>query len=346
VSEQQAEETHGEFGSLGTGSILPPSADTPSEQAADLAVSVLASPAIAPDHEALPKADVPNAAKSEAPRAIGKLMIMAPSDRAWHYMHSSNAEVKSETRTAAAPSAPPPQSAPPKGNFGTMAAMLALAVIAGAIGGALATTGLTHVADAGATTVPATAPVTSALEASIARIDADIVALKSGLEHTTKQGATQFNKTSDRLDKIEKAQAEPAAKLAKLTDAVEKLRTAPPAAPVAAVAAAPAAAAPAASKDITGSVTPPQTVAAATPAAPAASPTPATPGKPEMGRLPTVEGWSLADVGYGAALIRGQRGTFEVYAGDYIPGLGRIDAIRKQDGQWVVVTSKGLVVRR
>jgi hypothetical protein len=27
-----------------------------------------------------------------------------------------------------------------------------------------------------------------------------------------------------------------------------------------------------------------------------------------------------------------------------VPGLGRVDAIRKQDGRWVVVTSRGLVV--
>ena len=26
------------------------------------------------------------------------------------------------------------------------------------------------------------------------------------------------------------------------------------------------------------------------------------------------------------------------------PGLGRVDAIRSQDGRWVVVTSKGLIV--
>ena len=52
----------------------------------------------------------------------------------------------------------------------------------------------------------------------MARIDADIVALKASLEHTAKTGATQFNKTSDRLDKVEKAQAEPAAKLAKLSE--------------------------------------------------------------------------------------------------------------------------------
>ena len=63
----------------------------------------------------------------------------------------------------------------------------------------------------------------------VARIDADIVALKASVEHTSKMGMSQFNKTSDRLDKVEKAQAEPAAKLAKLSEAVDKLRAAPPA---------------------------------------------------------------------------------------------------------------------
>ena len=35
--------------------------------------------------------------------------------------------------------------------------------------------------------------------------------------------------------------------------------------------------------------------------------------------------------------------------GDALPdlaGVGRVDAIRKQDGRWVVVTSKGLIVSR
>ena len=37
-------------------------------------------------------------------------------------------------------------------------------------------------------------------------------------------------------------------------------------------------------------------------------------------------------------------GIIEVDQGDMVPGLGRVDAIRKQDGRWVVVTSKGLIV--
>ena len=75
-----------------------------------------------------------------------------------------------------------------------------------------------------------------ALEASVARLDADIQALKAGAEHASKLGMAQFNKTSERLDKVEKAQLEPAAKLAKLSEAVEKLHAAPPAASAAAAA--------------------------------------------------------------------------------------------------------------
>ena len=342
MSEQQAEATQGsaqestpESGSVGAGSTVSHSAATPGEAAAAVAVSVLESPAIAPDHEAPPKADrvkadpvKVEAAKNEAPRSSGKMLIMAPGDRTWH--DPTAAEVKSETRASA------PQAAP-KRNLLATAAMLAAAVVAGAIGGALATTSLTHVAD-----TVATPQANNALEASIARIDADIVALKAGLDHTTKAGTSQFSKTSDRLDRIERAQAEPAAKLAKLTEAVDKLRSAAPASPAVA-AGVPAIAPPGAARDVTGSVTP-QAVAAATPA-PVGSHTPEAPPRPEVGRMPTVEGWSLREVGYGGALIQNRRGTFEVYAGDYIPGVGRIDAIRKQDGQWVVVTSKGLIVR-
>jgi hypothetical protein len=347
VSEQQAEQIHGDPGSISAGSTVPHSSETSGEAsaAAALALSVLESPAIAPDHEApksdLTKVDAPEVelAKTGAARGQARVLIMSPGDRAWHD-HSAEVRVESapkvenETRADAALKSEPK----PKRSFMATAAMLVVATVAGAIGGALATTSLTHVAD-----VTAATSGNGALEASIARIDSDVLALKAGLEHTTKTGVNQFNKTTDRLDKIEKAQAEPSAKLAKLTEAVDKLRGAPAAAAPVPAAPATTAAALVAPKEVTGSVTP-QAVAAATPA-PSTSPVSATPPKPEVGRLPTVEGWSLADVGYGGALIKGRRGTWEVYAGDYVPGVGRIDAIRKQDGQWVVVTSKGLITR-
>jgi hypothetical protein len=325
VSEQQAEQTSAEPGSLNAGPAAPTSSNAQSEP---VAASIQASapidaPDLVPEQDAAvepaqadaakpdaPKAETPRAEapKADGPRTTGKLMIMSSDDRVW----GNNDEA-----------GPEPESASAQGMFGkhrlaALAAVVALAVMAGALG-ALATASLSR--SAGDDTATSG---NRALEASVARIDADVLALKASVEHTSKMGMAQFNKTSDRLDKLEKAQLEPAARLAKLSEAVDKLRAASPAAPV------PVAAAPVAPKEVTGSISPPAT---------------AVP-KVEVARLPTVEGWLLRDVANGGALIEGRQGIFEVYAGDPVPGLGRVDAIRRQDGRWVVVTSKGLIVAR
>jgi hypothetical protein len=253
-----------------------------------------------------PKAETSGTDASLTP---GRVMIMSAGERSW-----------SDNDAGSAPESEPGSAMFGKRRLGALAAVVALAAVAGALGGAVATASLGHFG--GTDTTASVAD--HALEASVARLDADIQALKAGADHASRLGMTQFNKTSERLDKVEKAQLEPAAKLAKLSEAVEKLHAAPP------VAAAAAATQLAAAKETTGSISPP---AAAAP-------------KVEVARLPTVEGWSLRDVANGGALIEGRQGIFEVYAGDPVPGLGRIDAIRKQDGHWVVVTSRGLIVAR
>jgi len=104
-----------------------------------------------------------------------------------------------------------------------------------------------------------------------------------------------------------------ASKIAKFSKALEKLKAA----------------------DATGSIP--------APAAPAS--VPAKPA-PQIARLPTIDGWVVRAVANGGALVEGRAGIFEVYAGDPLPGVGRVDAIRRQDGRWVVVTSRGLIVAR
>jgi hypothetical protein len=341
VSEQQSEPISGETGLVGTGPAAPELSPANAPVTAQASVE---SPMLAPEQEETapkpeapkveaPKAEAPKVeaakpeapkveapkveaakpeeARPEAPRFPGKLMIMSPADRAWNGDRTAS---KAEAEKSAEPSGKPRMAA--------MAAVVALATVAGALGGALATAGLGHFL--GGEQAVAAVAKDSALEASVARIDADIVALKASVEHTSRMGMSQFNKASDRLDKVEKAQAEPAAKLAKLSEAVDKLRATAPAAV--------AAATPVAAREVTGSVTPAAAAAAS--------------ARTEVGRLPTVEGWTLRDVANGGALIESRRGIYEVYAGDPVPGVGRVDAIRKQDGRWVVVTSKGLIVAR
>jgi hypothetical protein len=334
VSEQNAEQTSGESGSLSVGPAVPTATGAQSEPVT-VAVpesiepikeaSGVGSPDRVPEQAAAATSKLeepkPEAPKAEAPRIPGKVMIMSSGDRL-------------SDGKSAGPEAEAGQSQRMFGKrrISAMAAMVALAAVAGSLGGALATAGLAHFAGTDAASAG-----NAALQASLARIDSDMLTLKARVEHTSKIGMSQFNKTSDRLDKVERAQAEPAAKLAKLSEAIDKLRAASPAAaaPVAA-APAPVAATPApvAAREVTASITP------AAAAAPADTP------KIEVARLPTVEGWVLRGVANGVALIEGRRGIYEVYAGDAVPGAGRVEAIRRQDGRWVVVTSKGLIVGR
>ncbi|MDP1585468.1 MAG: hypothetical protein Q8M18_18775 [Bradyrhizobium sp.] len=329
VSEQQAEPTSSESGSVSAGAAVSGSSEAAARQASET-VAEVESPDLVPAQGDAPKADAAKAeapkveeakvdtadtARTDAPRAPGRIMIMASGDRTWDHQ-GVEPEVEAEQA----------QGMFGKRRLSALAAVVALAAVAGALGGALATAGVMHFAGGASATSN-----NFMLEASVARIDADILALKASVEQTSRAGIVRDNKTSDRLDKVEKAQAEPAAKLARLSEAVEKLK-ATQAAPVPVAAAA-------AAKDVTGSISPPATEAVA-----AAVPLPAP--KPEVARLPTVEGWVLREVANGGALIEGRQGIYEVYAGDPVPGLGRIDAIRKQDGRWVVVTRKGLVVAR
>ena len=339
MSEQKAEQISGEPGSLSTGTAVPPSSDAQSEPVAASAPESVQesikespcvdSPGLVPEQAAgavtpaidAPKADAPkaHAPKADAPRAPGKVMIMSSGDRSWDRDDVTGPEPETE------------QSA---GMFGkrrlaALAAVLALATVTGALGGALATAGLGRFVGNDATSAG-----NRTFEATVARIDADILNLKLSVEHTSKTGMSQYNRTSERLDRLDKAQAEPAARLAKLSEVVEKLRAAAAVAPAVAapVASVPATAAPVAAKEATGSIAP--------------APTPADAPKVELARLPTVDGWVLRGVSNGVALIEGRRGIYEVYAGDPVPGAGRVDAIRRQDGRWVVVTSKGLIVGR
>ena len=190
----------------------------------------------------------------------------------------------------------------------SIAAVVAIAAAVGAIGGALATAGVGHFTK---NDQAATVAAASAAEQTRS-LEGAIEKINADIAALKSSSAAQSAKIVERIDRVEKAQAEPAAKLAKLNEAVEKLR-------------APAPAAAAAAPETTGSI---KTTA------------------PQPNRLPIVEGWSLRDVYDGTATVVGRQGIFDVIPGDPLPGVGRVDAIRRQDGRWVVVTSRGLIVSR
>ncbi|WP_236843280.1 hypothetical protein [Bradyrhizobium icense] len=207
MSDQQPRPSSGETGTLGAGPAAPdvPPPSEPAAAAAEVETARFASN----QEETSPKPDAPKveAVATEAPK-LEALQGEAPAidtGKPEALRFPRNVTIMSPgDRLGAGAKAAPAEASSGKRRFGAMAAVLALATAAGAIGGGLATAGIGKLMAGGA--VSAAAPANDhALEASVARIDADIAALKASIDHTAKADATQFNKASDRLDKVEKA---------------------------------------------------------------------------------------------------------------------------------------------
>jgi hypothetical protein len=167
-------------------------------------------------------------------------------------------------------------------------------------------------------------PRVAASSSSVAAVDAQapnaevaaLSALKTYVEGATRNVNNQFAKLADRLDRIERTQAEPSLKLARIAEAVDRLEKERKSVMAAA---APAAAAP----EITGTV----------PNGPSAP--------PEAKILPN---WILHGVRGRHALVENRHGElFEITDDSTLPGVGRVEGIKRQDGQWVVVTARGLI---
>lgn len=93
---------------------------------------------------------------------------------------------------------------------------------------------------------------------------------------------------------------------------------------------------------ITGSISPPQTVA------PVPTPRPAprivaVEAQPPA-RLSIVQGWTIRDARDGFVYVQGNGDIYQVVPGAPLPGLGPVESIKRQDGRWVVTTPKGIIV--
>jgi hypothetical protein len=57
-------------------------------------------------------------------------------------------------------------------------------------------------------------------------------------------------------------------------------------------------------------------------------------------------GWSVQITDYGAAMISGQTGSYEVTPGTFVPGIGRVTSVQRRANRWMVVTEKGKIIQR
>ena len=210
--------------------------------------------------------------------------------------------------------------------YAPLAAGIVLAIAVGAVAGAAALSTLRP--DTSAATAAAT-DQTRARQATVAQLNSEVTSLKTALSNAQRTTTTQVGKLSERLDRAEKAQAEPAAKLAKITETVDRLEKKQQLA-IAAPATVPAqiqaqsqtqAHVAAADPEYTGSV------------------------YKEDSRPPVAEGWRLVDFYQGRAVVESRNGVlFEVGPGSNLPGLGKVETIKRENGRVVVVAKNGTIL--
>ena len=194
--------------------------------------------------------------------------------------------------------------------FSPLAASVALATVLGILAGTAATVAL--MPGKPAPVVAVVSDETLALQEKVARLSGDLAALKSGLDAANRTATTQLSKIGDRLDRAEKAQQEPSAKLAKIMETLDRLerRTASAALPVSA-------------PDVTGSV---------------------TSIEKQQSKPQAIEGWRLRDFYAGRAILESRTGTlYEVGPGSTLPGVGKVETIKRVDGKFVFTTPKGTI---
>ena len=152
---------------------------------------------------------------------------------------------------------------------------------------------------------PIAAATNQALQDSVEKLGAELAALKAGLGTAQRSTHAQFGKLAERLDRAERAQSEPAAKIAKIAESLDRVERRI-----------------AQAAEITGSV---------------------TAAKPQS-KPPLADGWQLRDFYAGRAVVESRSGRlFEIGPGSNLPGLGRVETIKREDGQVVVVTRNGII---
>jgi hypothetical protein len=254
----------------------------------------------------------PEAARIEAqpharkePPVLPRAAILGPAPSS-----APSVEARASAPKASGPAAAANERRPRR--FALLAACVALSAGLGALGGTLAVDAIGHLL-----APPPPAPTKHAdaseeiraLKDSVAQLRPNLKAIGDNVAAVRAGLNASFSSST--------------AQFAKIAEAIEKLERHQAERHPAGAAAPP----PAPASETTGSIAPASAAAASKPASPG-----------------VVEGWVLRKAYRGAALVEGRYGIIEIEPGDHLPGVGRVEEIKRQDGHWVVVTARGLIV--
>jgi hypothetical protein len=101
-----------------------------------------------------------------------------------------------------------------------------------------------------------------------------------------------------------------------------------------------------ATAEVTGSISVPQTTAPVLAPLPSPRPAPrfaAVENQPPA-RVPVVAGWTIRDTRNGYVYVESHGEVYQVQLGAPLPGLGPVQSVKRQDGRWLVLTPKGIIV--
>jgi hypothetical protein len=190
--------------------------------------------------------------------------------------------------------------------YALLAASVAIAAALGGVIGALAT---------GNSTPPvnvAALEENKAMQQSVARLAKEVTTLKANLEEANKSTRAQVAKIDTKVE----------SKIARLDERLKKE-----------------------ADEVTGSISAPQTVAAAVPVpTPRPAPRVAAAESQMPVRQQVVSGWSIRDARGGYIYVEGHGDIYQIVPGAPLPGLGAVESVKRLDGRWVVTTPKGIIV--
>jgi len=157
------------------------------------------------------------------------------------------------------------------------------------------------------------------LRKQVSGVSENLAGLRTAVDLSIKATTDRFGRFAENLDRIERVSSSSTVKLDRLAQAqapapvASQPQPSSQAMPMMASVAAP---------EVTGSVSPSERASA--------------PRK-------AVKGWSVRQAYEGIAILQSPNGVIEAVLGQQVPGLGRIEEIRNENGRLVVETSGGVV---
>ncbi|MFK4509901.1 hypothetical protein LPJ38_13310 [Bradyrhizobium daqingense] len=156
------------------------------------------------------------------------------------------------------------------------------------------------------------------LRKQVSGVSENLDGLRTAVDQSSKATNDRFGRFAENLDRIERVSSSSTAKLDKLAQAQVQ-------APVpATVASQPS---PAQAMPMMASVAAPEVTGSIPPSAP----------------RKVIKGWSVRQAYEGIAILQSPNGVIEAVLGQQVPGLGRIEDIRNENGRLVVESSGGVV---